>query len=238
MKSTLTAAHLLRHFLLFVMTVIFLLTMIRSAYALWHFPKLEETNAFVELFVQGLRFDLALIGIVCFIPVVLGSLLSMTKVTRPLAKFIINLFLFGGLFLILLLELVTPWFIDTQGIRPDLALLQAVETPVATIQGLVSEHLIPVIIGSVLSLLILIAFWSRLEIRRFLRYRMSVSGALFTCIVGGLLCVLAIWSTPDLRKPAFSPADAQISDNQTINDISMNTTYKTLHAELLPLLNR
>lgn len=238
MKSTLTSAHLIRHFLLFVMTVLFLLTMIRAAYGLWQFPQLEQTGAFVQLFVQGIRFDLALIGMICLIPVVVGSILSMFKVTRGLAKFIINLFLFVGLFLILLLELITPWFIDTQGIRPDLALLQAVEAPVDTARGVLTEHLIPSIIASVLCVLILIAFWARLEMRRFLRYRTSYSAGLFVGIVGGLLCVLAIWSTPDPRNPPLTLEDARISTNQTVNELSMNTTYKTLHTSLMPVFNR
>jgi len=108
MSATLPASHLVRQYFLFVLTVIFLLTMVRAGYALWKFPELEETQAFVPLFLQGLRFDLALIGIICLIPVVVGSLLSMTRLTRGLAKFVISAVLFAGLVVIVLLELITP----------------------------------------------------------------------------------------------------------------------------------
>ena len=237
MSATLPASHLVRQYFLFVLTVIFLLTMVRAGYALWKFPELEETQAFVPLFLQGLRFDLALIGFICLIPVVVGSLLSMTRLTRGLAKFIISAVLFAGLVVILLLELITPWFVDTQGVRPDTNILLPVEPSMELLLAAAREHTIPLAVGAVLCLLIIIAFWFRMELRRFLNYRIAVLPALATAIVGGALCLLAIWSTPDLRKPAISPDDAAISENLTINDIAMNTTYKTVYNVVMPLIS-
>ena len=236
MQSTLSASHLMRHFLLFVMTAVFLLTMMRATYALWIFPQLEQTGAFIAFFVQGLRFDLALVGMLCLVPVVVGSLLSMSKATRSIASFIINLFLFGGLFLILLSELLTPWFVDTQGLRPDPAMLAAVDAPLDTAKAVLSEHVIPALVALLLSVLILFAFWSRLEVGRFLRYRVSVPAALLTALAGGALCLLAIWSTfrPDLDLQPLNLADAQISDNATVNDLTMNTAGKFLYSMLEP----
>lgn len=238
MKSTLPATHLLRHFLLFVLTAIFLLTVMRSAYGLWQFPKIEQTDSILSLFVQGLRFDLALIGMVALIPVVLGTLLAMSDATRGLAKFLITLFLMGGLLLILVLELLTPWFINTQGLRPDINILADMPDPIQTLQQVASEHAIPFAIAVLLCMLIIIAFWARLELGRFLRYRLSVPSALALALFGGLACIIAIWSTPDLRKPALSPADSLISEDTTVNDLAMNTGYKSIYSAALPYLNR
>lgn len=238
MKSTLPATHLLRHFLLFVLTVFFLLTVMRAAYGLWQFPKLEQTDSILSLFVQGLRFDLALIGMIVLVPVVLGSLLAMSDATRGFAKFLITLFLVGGLLLVLVLEMVTPWFVDTQGLRPDLNILASMSEPVQTLQQVAKEHAIPFAIAVLLCLLITIAFLSRLELGRFLRYRLSVPSALTLAVFGGLACIVAIWSTPDLRKPALSPGDSLISVDTTVNELVMNTTYKSLYSAALPYLNR
>ena len=238
MKSTLPAEHLLRQYLLFALTVIFLLTMLRAGFALWQFPQLEETNAFIPLFVQGLRFDLALVGIICLVPVVIGSLLSMISITRWLAKLIIWLFLFGGLVIVLVLEVITPWFIQGQGVRPDINLLKSVEAPFEAYRTVLFENTVPAAIAIVLSILILIAYGLRMELSRFLRYRVSIPAAFMTALVCWALCVLAIWSTPDIRKPAFGPGDALISTNTTINDLAMNSAYKTLYSIALPFLNK
>lgn len=232
MKSTLPASHLLRQYVLFALTAIFLLTVIRAAYGLWLFPRLDEANAVIPLFVQGLRFDLALIGLVCIVPVVLGSFLAMSNATRGLAKFLVSSFLLVGLFLILSLELLTPWFIDTQGLRPDLALLGAVENPIESFMGVVTHHAVPLAIGVMLCGLIMIAYWLRMELPRFLRYRVARPSAFFLAVLGGLICLVAIWSTPDLRKNVFSPANSHISQDQTVNDLSMNSAYKTLFSML------
>jgi len=238
MKSTLSATHLMRQLLLFALTIIFLLTVVRAAYGLWQFPRLEETNAYVELFVQGLRFDLALVGLICLIPVALGTLFAIIKPTLPLAKFIITFFMIVGLVLILLLEMITPWFIHTQGVRPDINVLMDIKSPIDTLKTAVVGNPIPAGIAAVLCILILIAFWLRLENHRFLRYRVSFLTGLPFLFVGCLLCVVAIWSTPDLRKTAFSPADSLISADTTVNDLAMNTTYKFLYSLASPHLEK
>ncbi len=237
MKSSLPAAHLLRQFLLFVLVVVFLLTMVRASYALWHFPQLEQTDAFVALFVQGLRFDLSLLGLICIVPVVLGSLLSMFKGTRALAKWFISFFLVGGLILILLSELVTPWFLDNMGVRPDLELLQTVEAPVQTLKDIFANQLVPVIIALVLCALIMIAYLARMELSRFLRFPVSKGGGIVVLLLGGFLCALAVRSKLDFTAAAMGPDDAQISADATINDIAMNSAYKILYSVVAPFLN-
>lgn len=234
MKSTLPATHLLRQFVLFALTVLLLLTVMRAAYGLWQFPKIAETEAFVALFIQGLRFDLSLIGQLCLVPVVVGSLLSITKITRGLAKFIIVLFLMVGLFLVLALEFLTPWFISIQGVRPDHHLVAAVEDPLKAIKTVFTLHTVPVVIGAVVSALILFAFWMRLEVNRFLRRRVSAPTGILFAIVGGFVCLVAIWSNPDIRKTPLAPADSVISADVTVNEMAMNTSYKAMYSLASP----
>lgn len=237
MKSNLPAAHLLRQFLLFALVVVFLLTLVRASYALWHFPQLEQTDAFVALFLQGLRFDLSLLGLICIVPAVLGSLLSMFRATRVIAKWLVGFFLVGGLILILLSELVTPWFLENMGVRPDLSLLQSVESPLQTLKEVFANQLIPLVIASVLCLLVLIAYLARMELGRFLRFPISKSGGMMVLVGVGFLSALAIRSKLDFTTSAMGPADAQISTDATINDIAMNSAYKILHSLAAPFLN-
>ena len=237
MKSTLPATHLLRQFVLFALTIVLLLTVMRAAYSLWQFPRIAEADAFLPFFIQGLRFDLALVGLICIIPIVLGSLLSVLNITRGLAKFIVVLFLLGGLFLILTLELLTPWFVNTQGVRPDLPLLGDVKEPLNTLKSVFAQYTVPIVIGIVVSLLILVAYWLRMELKRFLRLPVFAPTAILFALIGGFVCLVAIWSTPDLRKIAYSPADSLISLDSTVNDLAMNTTYKTLYSLVLPFFN-
>lgn len=238
MKSIIPARNLLRHFLLFALTALFLLTVMRAAYGLWQFPRIMEADAVLPLFVQGLRFDLALIGIISLVPVVFGSLFSVSEYTRGLAKFLVLFFFTMGLLLILLLELITPWFIQNEGMRPDINLLSQVGDPVGEISTAFSEYTVPLIIGIVVSLLIMIAFCLRMEVNRFLRFRVFAPTGIMLGLIGGLLCLMAIWSTFDLTRKSLSPGDSLISRDVTVNDLAMNTTYKTLYSVVLPIFNK
>ena len=236
MKTIHTATHLLRQFMLFALTVLLLLSVMRLAYGFWQFPKIVEADALLSLFLHGLRFDIALIGLLCVVPVFLGSLLSVFDVTRAAAKFVIIAFLLGGVFLVLTLELFTPWFISTQGVRPDQAVFAAIESPLSGIKHVFAEHTVPIVIGLIVSFLILIAFWNRLEVSRFLRRRVYAPTGVLLAVVGLVLCALLIRSTLDFTKSTLSPADAAISSDSVVNELAMNTTFKMFHSVVSPLL--
>lgn len=236
--SKLPVSHLIRHYLLFAFVVLFLLTLARSAYNLWQFDKVVEADALIPSFLQGLRFDLALIGIVLALPVFLVPLLSISNFTRPIGRFFSLFWLFIGLLLILLLELLTPYFMDQQGLRPDLSVLTAIKDPVELLSQLWSKHLIPAVIGVLLLVLILVAFWSRLESSRFLKFPIRPLPAIAFSIVGLLLCLLAVRSSVDIKSPAMSPETALISKDTTVNEITLNSAYKSfysLYTEYSPL---
>jgi len=190
------------------------------------------------MFVQGLRFDIALIGLICLVPIGIGSLLSITSFTKGLAKFVIVLFLAVGLLIILFLEFITPWFINQFGVRPDLHLIAGVDQPIEMLKTVASNYTVPFVIAVLISALIFCAFCYRLDTGRFLRYRVFAPTGILLALVGGLVCVMAIWSTPDIRQNSLSPANSQISADVTVNDLAMNTTYKTIYSVLLPYLNR
>lgn len=234
MKSRLPASHLFRQFLTYSLTLLFLLTLLRAAYALWQISGVDEPVSILPLFVQGLRFDLALIGILSAVPLVFGTLLATSVQTRALARMLITGCMLAGLLLVMLTEMVTPWFLQTRGLRPDLQLLIGVEQPVQTLSHLLSEHQVPVVITLILCLLILAAFWGRLDLAVFLKRRLSVPGALLLSVVGGALCIMAIRSNTDLSATSLSPADAMISSNPTINDLTMNSAYKLLYSIVVP----
>ncbi len=236
MKSTLSATHLLRHLVLFLFTVIFLLTMIRAAYVLWQFPTALESGALLEIFIMGLRYDLALAGILLLPVGLLGSLLGMFNITRGLGKFIVATLLILGMLFVLLSELITPYFLIGQNVRPDLLVLSSVTDPIKMLADLWSAYMIPAVIGVVLTVLIMIAYIARLETDRLMRYRFSRLSALLLFIVAPLACVFAIYSGIYPMHAALSPTTGLLSTETVINEIALNTGYKTLYSMVQPLL--
>ena len=228
MAASLPATHLFRRFALFALTVVFLLTTLRAGHALWRFTEVEESGALVQVFLQGLRFDLALVGLVCLVPVVLGSLLGMFAPTRRLARALVVAFLVIGLVLVLLAELVTPWFLAEAGARPGVVELAAVDDPLRATVAAVRAHPVVAGLGAALAVLVTIAFWARLEVSRLLRFPLSKGSAVALAVLGAAACTLAIWSGPVLERAPLSPRDASITEDATVNELVMNSAWKTL----------
>jgi len=249
MKSSISATHLLRVFALYALITLFLLTLTRAGFSLWQLAHVESVEGFdtiggfANLFVMGWRFDLALIGAVLLIPVTLGTLLAMLGPLRILGRIIIILFLFFGMLLVLFGEYVTPYFLHLNDARPDMDAIKAIANPVEAIASLWSTQLIPAVIGLVLTLLIFIAFLARLEMSRLLRYRVAPLSGITLMIVGGALCVFAMISSVDfIQNPGtipsvLSPEAAQISQDSLVNELSLNTAYKSAWSlvSLLPI---
>lgn len=242
MKSSLSATHLLRVFVLFTLVVLFLLTLTRAGFSLWQLTHVEsvegfdQMQGFAELFVMGWRFDLALIGAILLIPVTLGTFFAMLGPLRVLGKGIILLFLIGGMFVIILGEYVTPYFLHANNARPDMAAIQAIGAPVEALAGLWSTQMIPAVIGLILSILIFIAFIARLEVARLLRFRIAPLSGITLMIVGGALCLFAMISNvtfvqsliedPSAVPMPLAPSAAEISSDTLVNELTLNTTYE------------
>lgn len=234
MKSTskprLPATHLLRQFVLFALVVVFLQLLIRAGYALWQFPAVEAAGSPGRLFLTGLRFDLSLVGVLCLVPVVLGSLFAMFDATRALAKALVLLFLVGGLALVLLTELVTPHFLESVGARPDALAFSDPAQLARTLLSVVTEHPLPSAIGTLLAVLILIAYVARVNSARLLRYRLSRPSALALALIGGTVCLIAARSGVDPVAPPLSPEDARLGGPAVVDELAMNSAWTTLRS--------
>lgn len=199
--SRLPGSHLIRHFLLFAFAVLFLLTMARAGYTLWQMSKVESVGVLVSSFLMGLRFDLALVGILLAVPVFIVPLLAMTRYTLRIGKFFSITWMILALAAVLLMELLTPYTLQQQGLRPDLAVVGAMGNPLDLLSQLWSKFIIPAVIGLVLSLLIFIAFIARLDVKRFLRHPIRVVPALCISVIGLVICVIA--ATGSVNPPAL-----------------------------------
>lgn len=232
MKSALTIYHLIRQFLLFGFTILFLLTVVRAGLSLWQLPKVGDVPTLLNSFLMGVRFDLATVGYLLIVPVIIVTFLAMFRWSRGIARWIALAWLTLGLLLVLLLEWITPYFIQVSGVRPDSHILGALENPLSLFGEVWAVYKVPALIGLLLVVLILYAFWVRLESSRFLRYPVVKWSAILFLIIGTGLCGLAIRSSIDLNAPGLGPDAALISTESVVNEITMNTTYKTVTSVL------
>ena len=227
--SKLPIMHLVKHFLLFAFLLLFLMSLTRAGYAIWHLDKFDDTQTLLSVFWMGLRFDLALIGILMAVPIFVVPLLAMLRLTRGLAKFLSVTWMVICVIVVLSLELITPYTLQMAGVRPDVAVLSDLGNPLDVMATLWSSHIVPAVIGLVLAILILIAFLARLNNRRFLTYPVKVFPAICLAIIGLALCLYSARSSLHPSGVAMTPHSALVSSNTLVNEIALNTPYKTLY---------
>lgn len=230
MRGALPARHLLRRYALFALTVVFFLSLARAALTLWQFDRLESGDTIIAVFVTGLRFDLALCGIVLLPSVAVGTLLALFDASATLARYLIGLSLIAGVAMVVGAELVTPVFINESGLRPDLPAMLALQQPVELVQRYAQIYPLPLAIGGILLVLVLIAFIVRLEPGRLLRTRLSRLSGLLLWSGATLVCLFAIVSGPDPTGHWLSPRDAVVSEDATVNELPLNSLYKMLYS--------
>ena len=227
--ARLPASHLARHFLLFAILTLFLLTLARAGFMLWQLARYEDTGTMLSSFVAGLRFDVAMLGIVLAIPVFVVPLLAMLRPMLPLARFFSLFWVLVAFLIILLLELVTPYTLLESGLRPDVSVLTELGNPVDVLAKLWSTHIIPAVIGVFLATLIYIAFWARLDMSRFLRHPIKVLPAICLAVVGLAVCLFAAASSVNPLESVLTPHASLISTEGVVNEISSNSLYKTMY---------
>ncbi len=227
--SILPIKHLVSHFLLFALLLLFLMSLTRAGYAIWHLDKFDDTQTLLSVFWMGLRFDLALIGLLLAVPVFIVPLFAMSRSTRGLAKFISVTWMIICVIVVLLLELITPYTLQVAGVRPDIAVLSSLGNPLDVMATLWSSQIIPAVIGLILAILILIAFLARLNTHRFLAYPVKVFPAICLAIIGLALCLYAARSSLNPLGLPLTPHSALVSSNSLVNEIALNTPYKSLY---------
>jgi len=237
MADVLSATHLVRRFALFALTLLFLLTMLRAGHALWHFTALPQPPSLPDLFIQGLRVDLSLVGTLLLPIVVSAPLLGLLDGGRGVARLLVIALLTASLVGVLVAEYITPAVWLAEGVRPGVRVLEDVGGAAGSVLAGLRAAPVPALLGAVLIALVTIAFLSRLETRRLLARRLSGGSALTLSLLGGLACLIALWSgIPGLTDPLTMEA-TRIGDVPLANELVLNTAWKLLYPPVIdPLL--
>jgi len=242
MAALLSATHLLRRFALFALTLLFLLTASRAGYALWHQEVLTGGNDALRLFVNGLRVDLALVGLLSLPAIVVAPLLGALRGGRGTARALVTGSLTLAVMAVLLAEYITPGILQFAGVRPDTQVLAAMQdASAATLSGLRAAPL-PALLGALLIALVMIAFIARLDSRRLLAHPLSTGSATAVALLGGAACLLAVWS--GATGPGMPMADGGVSPaavggaSPSVDELALNTAWKMLYGPVVePVLS-
>ncbi|MGB5720382.1 MAG: LTA synthase family protein [Woeseiaceae bacterium] len=212
----------------FAWRLVLMLTIARILLVAWQWERVADVNMFMPVFVQGLRFDLVLLGMSLVLPVLAFPLLASSERLLPVWRGFLKIYLPAILFAVLFMELSTPSFVDQYDFRPNILFVEYLNHPKEVAATLWGAYKVPLILT-----IVLVTAFTVFTARQF---RPIVAGVRATGVVPALLllpfllvlCFGLIRSTTDHRP--VNPSTVALSNDSLVNDLALSSTYTVLYA--------
>ena len=221
--ATLTLRTLLR--LIFV--VIGILTTARLAFSIYFYELIGAIPDVFYILVQGFRIDLIVVGYFFLIPALFTVWLKEGILSRVL-KDLVTIWLVASFAAIILLEVITPQFIQEYRIRPNYIFLGYLAHPKETFVMLWQNSKLMIVI-SFITLLASIAFcFYLLKTNKIAKNNTSLSSKIGLTFVIIFLGFSAIRSS--VQAKPFNPSMVYFSNNNLVNSLLLNSSFSVLFA--------
>lgn len=221
---------LLRPFLRAFLIGLVILSSARLGLAVWHADAVTTADGWRQIFLSGLRVDVASMCMLLVLTTVAWLLLPSSVSRQPAVLGVFALCLSFALVLPFALELATPPFMAEYGLRPNRLFIEYLEYPKEVGSTLVKGHLLAVLLALVLDALAIWLVFGRA--RAWLRQSaMTPAGWMWRlplALAVLLLSALGIRST--LGHRPMNPAMVAFSSDATVNSLALNSFYSVAHA--------
>lgn len=181
-----------------------------------------------SIYVQGIRFDLVLLGLMLVVPVLAYPVLASNRLLVPAWRGLLRICLPGVLLIIVFLECSTPSFVDQFDSRPNILFLEYLNHPREVAATLWAAYKIPILVTF---FLVSITTWfNARQIGRLVKVVQPV-GILPAILVTSVLMLLVtgmVRSTMDHRP--VNPSTVALSSDPMVNDLALNSAYTVLYA--------
>ena len=218
----------LRPLAIFAGAMLAMLSAVRLGLVLWQLDRVSAAHMLGAVFLQGLRFDLVLVGALSM-PVALVLPLFCTSTTllrfgKPLLLVYFVACFVGAVFM----ETATPSFIAQFDARPNRLFVEYLIYPKEVGSTLLAGYL-PQLIAAVIAVALSVWLMQR-TLRNGLRGVRKIHWATAVAVAPVLfaLCFFAARSTLDHR--AVNPSTVAISTDPMVNDLALNSSYTVLYA--------
>jgi phosphoglycerol transferase MdoB-like AlkP superfamily enzyme len=219
----------LRPLFVFAAAVLVALALARVGLVLWQWPRVLAADMLGAVFLEGLRFDAIVVGLLLTAPVLALPIFATSAPMARLGRKLLAYYFLAAFAAVNFLELATPAFIDQYDSRPNRLFFEYLVYPkevASTLWGAYRAQLV------VAAIVMLAAAWA---LRRVLRGPLSVPSrplrigtalvAMPVLVVG---CILLMRSSFDHR--AANPSMVALSRDPMVNDLALNSTYSVLYA--------
>lgn len=202
----------------------------RLGLATWKHAEIAEVNGWAQVFVQGLRVDVASLCLLLAPPAVLVLLLPRRAYDTRWTRAALAAWLACVATLLLALELATPGFMQEYGLRPNRQFVEYLAYPAEVFSTLAKGRPLQSALLVVASVLAAWGSW-RLA-RRWWAPTGAAAGEapLRMLLAAAVLLLGALGVRSTLGHRPMNPAAIAFSSDPTVNVLSLNSFYSLAHA--------
>lgn len=218
----------LKPFFWFAVSVLVFLLLSRTGLSIWQNDRVAAVDGFAFIVLQGLRFDLVLLGLILFIPLSLSPLLLIFNRALPFWKIFITVFLAVCFFAVVFVELSTPSFINQYDLRPNRLYIEYLEYPKEVMSTLWEAYRFQLVFTVVFTAFAFKWMYSKLKISTKNIQTVKWWRAIIYSPLLFLLAALCARSTLDHR--AVNPSTVAFSNDAMVNTLPLSSAYSVLYA--------
>ncbi|WP_040975526.1 LTA synthase family protein [Necropsobacter massiliensis] len=214
--------------LVFFFFNLIILSFSRLALSLWQSARVDAVNGWGQLFLQGVRIDVAGLCWLFSVAIIVACLFSGTGKTGRIATFFLRFWLTLCSVFILFMELSTPAFIDTYDFRPNRLFVEYLVSPKEVFTMLANGHPTALILTPILTALFALLCWKLSgKVTQNLVYPKWRWRPLLFVVAAALTFIGARSS---FQHRGINPAMVAFSSDPLVNSLVLNSGYSVIFA--------
>lgn len=215
------------HLVRMVFMGLVLLSLSRAGLVIWQYERVEPTESFGMIMLQGVRADFILMCLLAAIPVLLSLFLAWPPLKRNWFRFTYGWSLLA-LIAVAFLELSTPSFLLQYDIRPNRLYIEYLKYPKEVFSTLWHGFRVPLVLGVLSTIGLALLFRRLLSISAEQLQLWSVRRHSLVWPLAVFIVFAGIRSTTQ-HRPA-NPALFAITADAMVNSLVINSGYSVLYA--------
>lgn len=217
----------LRPFATYLLVSLAFTTLARAGLSLWQFERVSATGGWIWIFLQGIRFDFVLQGMLLAVPLSLMPLLLAFPWTRNTSKTLLPVILASFTVLIVFMEIATPAFVLEYDLRPNVLFVKYLEYPREVAAMLFTGYWPQLLFAAIVLPVVAWFSWRAYTRRAAFMVPTSIPFALAIAPVLLLACAVAWRSSFDHRP--VNPSDVAFSTDPLVNMLPLPSAYSALY---------
>ena len=212
----------------FAWRLLLVLFVARVLLVVWQWDRVDDADMLLTVFVQGLRFDLVLLGLFLFLPSLMYPVFASNQRVVRYWRHFLTAYLSACFLVAAFMEVSTPSFVDQFDSRPNILFVEYLNHPREIAATIWSAYRAELVLGLSFVAALVVWTWRRIALVTTRIQPVPIGVGLLIGVALVTTSVAMVRSTLDHRP--VNPSTVALSGDPLVNDLALNSAYTLLYA--------